>query len=170
MKPEDAVHIARLRHAKGATTLVTLRDAALYSDLPYETLRTWLRARKITRYGAPPDGDGRVRRVDLGQVIAYRDMSNKLRPPGSPITYRSLAAMRGVASGWQFDQIAADLGLTDRSVQYAVQSAIRRIGARSRAHAVALLVLWGVIGPADIDDPLDPEEPGSDLESNAGRR
>lgn len=167
MKPEEAVHIARLRHAKGATTLVTLRDAALYAGLPYETLRTWARAGKIARYGAPPEGDGRARRVDLGQVIAYRDMSSTLRPPGSPITYRALAVMRGVASGKTFVQIGEELGVRTQVVEYAAHSAVRRIGARSRGHAIALLVLWGVIGSADIDDPTDPEEPGPGTRNGA---
>ncbi len=64
-------------------------------------------------------------------------------PPATPITERQRECMRWVAAGRQDSEIAELLGLSISTVHYHVEVVKKRLDTRSRAQAVARLVLSG---------------------------
>ena len=60
---------------------------------------------------------------------------------------RELSVLTGVAAGKTSATVAAELGLSVRTVEKYKQQIVERLGARSQAHAVALALQTGIIGP-----------------------
>lgn len=60
--------------------------------------------------------------------------------PGSfpRLTERERQCVAGVAAGLHHEEIAARLGITDKTVEKLMASARRHLGANSREHAVAI--------------------------------
>lgn len=63
-----------------------------------------------------------------------------------------LAALRLAANGLTARQIASRLGTTETAIHLRLNSAARSLGARSRAHLVALALTRGLLTPGDIHD------------------
>jgi DNA-binding CsgD family transcriptional regulator len=67
------------------------------------------------------------------------------------LTNRELEVLELVAQGYSTREIARKLWVTDETVKTHVRRVLRRLGARTRAHAVAIAFgegLWEVPGPA----------------------
>lgn len=138
--PDNATHLARVRRAKGGETWLPIPDVAMYAFLPANTLYHWARMGRIKRSNA---------HVDLGEVLEVRDKSTA-RVLDLPITYRALAYLRLVACGLTSAEIAKQCGVSRDSVDSAVKHAVRVMGARSRTHAVALLMASGHISGPEV--------------------
>jgi DNA-binding NarL/FixJ family response regulator len=71
-----------------------------------------------------------------------------LPPPrlGAPLSARELDVLDGIARGWTYVQIAAELGLTAATVATHARWLMAKLGARDRAHAVALGFRAGILG------------------------
>ncbi|MFE5369218.1 hypothetical protein [Streptomyces mirabilis] len=138
--PEEAVRLARARRAKGGATWLPLPDAAMYARIPVNTVYQWANLRRVSRQNG---------HVDLGEVLEVRDASS-VRVPGLPLTYRVLAYFRLLANGLQANEIAEQYGVGKYAVHNAIHYGAHALGARSRTHAVALLVARGVISAQEV--------------------
>jgi putative nucleotidyltransferase with HDIG domain len=70
-----------------------------------------------------------LQRSALGRAVAVGP---------SPLTEMQEKALRGLADGKRYKQIAADLGLAESTVRSHVHNLYRRLGVADRAHAVLL--------------------------------
>jgi DNA-binding NarL/FixJ family response regulator len=80
-----------------------------------------------------------TRVVERFAVLAQRE--------GDPdaLTARERAILRCMAQGQPYKQIAAQLGITPKTVQYHVSHILRKLGARSRGEAVAVATERGLL-------------------------
>lgn len=74
------------------------------------------------------------------------------RVPGT-LTERERQVMARVSFGWSMTEIADDLGCAPSTVQKHIENAMRALRARTRAHAVGILLRTGMVGYA-IEDRL----------------
>jgi LuxR family quorum sensing-dependent transcriptional regulator len=67
-------------------------------------------------------------------------------PLGVPrLTPREIECLQGIASGQSDSDISDRLSISDTTVRFHLQSAKRKFGVRTRAHAVALAILAGYV-------------------------
>jgi DNA-binding CsgD family transcriptional regulator len=64
---------------------------------------------------------------------------------GLPLVEREIQVLRGIAEGGSYAEIAADLVLAHATVKNYAASAIKKLGARSQAHAVHLAHQAGIL-------------------------
>jgi DNA-binding CsgD family transcriptional regulator len=69
------------------------------------------------------------------------------------LTLRQREALALAANGNTNDQIGRALGVTRTTIDRRLAAAYQNLGARDRAHAVALALLGGDLTPADIQTP-----------------
>ncbi|MBF0189080.1 MAG: helix-turn-helix transcriptional regulator [Magnetococcales bacterium] len=62
------------------------------------------------------------------------------------LTNRERQCLELLAIGLRGKEIAVRLGIADRTVEHHVRLAKKRLGAKSREHAVALAIQHGLIG------------------------
>lgn len=141
--PDSATHLARVRRARGGETWIPIPDAAMYAFLPANTIYHWIKVGRIRRNNG---------HVDLGELLEVRDNSTA-RVLDLPITYRSLAYLRLVAAGHTSAEVAAERRVTRDAVDSGIKHAVRMLGARSRTHAVALLMASGHISGPEVGAP-----------------
>jgi DNA-binding NarL/FixJ family response regulator len=79
----------------------------------------------------------------IGATLA-RQVANPRRG-GGLLTARELAVLRLVAAGQSNQQIAASLGITERTVKFHVTAIFNKLGADNRAQAVALAGRRGLL-------------------------
>jgi DNA-binding CsgD family transcriptional regulator len=84
--------------------------------------------------------------------VFHRMVRDVLRPPAaeegrSGLSRRELAAIRCAARGLTAKQTARELGIAENSVRVFIQSAKRRLRARTKAEAVAIALGSGMVGP-----------------------
>lgn len=79
---------------------------------------------------------------DAGETVAIELVPNEGRLSLSATERRVLALS---ASGLRDAEIANELGRTEHQIKYAVRNAMTRLGAVTRAHAVALAISHGYI-------------------------
>ena len=91
--------------------------------------------------------DGQLDRTAVDAVLAAVDQL-ALPPPTWPagLTDREVDVLRAVATGAGDKQIAADLGITAKTVAHHVQHVYDKIGVRSRAGATLFAVEHGLAG------------------------
>jgi len=65
--------------------------------------------------------------------VSYR------RPFAATLTDRELQILRAVATGDPYKVTAADLGRSEKTIKYLWAEILRKLGAVSRTHAVALM-------------------------------
>ncbi|MFJ6729422.1 helix-turn-helix transcriptional regulator [Streptomyces sp. NPDC091281] len=70
---------------------------------------------------------------------------------GQPLTSGQIAALRLAADGYTSRQIAARLSTTEQGIHQRLKDATRRLGARSRTHAVILALQQGAIHLNELD-------------------
>lgn len=89
--------------------------------------------------------------VDSGPGHAARYLASETRPGGTStkLTNREREVLRGIAAGQSNIEIGRDLGLTEYTVKTYVRNLLRKIGARNRAHVVALAGEAGLLGAGD---------------------
>lgn len=138
--PDNAVHLARARRAKGGETWLPVSTAALYADLAANTLYHWADRGRIRRKGGC---------VDLGEVLAVRDRSRS-RVPDAPLSFQTLSYVRCAANGWTSQRIADEYQVSRQAVHDAISTAMRAMGATNRPHLVALLMARGLIFPEEV--------------------
>lgn len=63
----------------------------------------------------------------------------------SRLTRRQIDVLSRVARGVPDKRIARDLGISERCVRFHVHHSLGRVGAQSRAHAVAIAIEAGLI-------------------------
>lgn len=68
------------------------------------------------------------------------------------LTQGQLAALRMAANGFTSRQIATRLGTTETGIHLRLNAAARSLGARSRAHLVALAMASGLLAATDISE------------------
>lgn len=88
--------------------------------------------------------------VGGGSHLASRVAATVLAEISAPrrrgvLSERERAVLRLVADGQSTKQIAHSLGITDRTVKFHVTSILNKLGADTRAHAVALAVQRGLL-------------------------
>lgn len=89
------------------------------------------------RGGRPPE---RADRLSLGDASAS---SPRLTP-------REVQIMQGVADGLVTEQVAMSLGITRKSVENHKQRIFAKLGVQSQAHAVAVSIDAGLLGPVNV--------------------
>jgi DNA-binding CsgD family transcriptional regulator len=83
----------------------------------------------------------------------FHRMVRDVLPPAAPaqvcygLSRRELAALRCAARGLTAKQTARELGIAENSVRVFIQSAKRRLRARTKAEAVAIALASGMVGP-----------------------
>lgn len=70
--------------------------------------------------------------------------------PGQPLTPRELQVVTAMANGHGNAQIADDLGLVVNTIKSHSSRIYRKLGARDRAHAVALAIATRQIAPRRV--------------------
>lgn len=65
--------------------------------------------------------------------------------PGAPLVEREIQVLKAIAEGGSYAEIAAGLVLAHASVKNYAHSAIKKLGARSQAHAVHLAWQAGIL-------------------------
>jgi DNA-binding CsgD family transcriptional regulator len=65
----------------------------------------------------------------------------------SKLTARQIECLQRIAAGETSAEIAAELGLSKRTVDHYVGSACDRLGVRTRAQAVAIAIHTNIISP-----------------------
>jgi DNA-binding CsgD family transcriptional regulator len=67
--------------------------------------------------------------------------------PGGPgaLSGRECEVLEQIAQGHSIDDISADLFLSPHTVRTHIKNILRKLGARTRAHAVAMAISDGVI-------------------------
>lgn len=71
-------------------------------------------------------------------------MSRRPHTVGQPLSNRELDVLERVEQGWTNERIAADLRLATSTVRRHVQAVLAKLGARNRAHAVAIAYRTGL--------------------------
>lgn len=64
------------------------------------------------------------------------------------LTPREVQVMQGIANGLATAQVAISLGITRKTVENHKQRIFAKLGVQSQAHAVAVAVDYGLLGPA----------------------
>lgn len=82
----------------------------------------------------------------IERVLAAPDLEGA---PSGVLTPRQAQILTLLAQGHSDQQIARVLDLKQRTVRFHIQSATRRLGARSRVHAVSLALQQGLILPGE---------------------
>lgn len=75
------------------------------------------------------------------------------------LTGRERELLAQVARGRSSEEVAEVLVLSVHTVKTHVKHIMRKLGANSRAHAVAIALTRGVIDPLDEHAPVDAHEP-----------
>ena len=109
-------------------------------DAPPETLVAAVRAASQGQSALPPSMTTRV--VARLNILARRE-----EDPDA-LTPRELAILEYMAQGLPYKQIAAQLHITAKTVQYHVTHILQKLHVRSRGEAVAAAVERGVLSPA----------------------
>ncbi|MEU9407515.1 response regulator transcription factor [Streptomyces sp. NPDC048281] len=71
--------------------------------------------------------------------------ASSLSPTSSKMSPRELAVLRLIAEGKQISEIATELSYSERTVKYVLYGAMKRLGVRSRPHAVSYAIRAGLI-------------------------
>ena len=90
------------------------------------------------------DGDGSMaalRPVDLG----LSDVQRRGRPRTSRLSGRERGVLEGLARGDSTEEVAAALHVSPHTVRTHVKNALRKLDAKTRAHAVAIALKEGAI-------------------------
>ena len=118
-----------------------LRDGASKETFEF-TLPSGRRVRADSS-GVANVGPGR----HLAILVPLRDPGPSARPPdlARPLSQREREVLRLLALGGDGPQIAAQLVLSPATVRTHVNNAMRKLGARTRAHAIALALRDGLV-------------------------
>jgi DNA-binding NarL/FixJ family response regulator len=81
----------------------------------------------------------------LQPLVAARLVARVARPAAPALTARELEVLRLVAQGRANKEIAAALGVTERTVKFHLSAIMGRLGAANRTEAVALAAQLGLI-------------------------
>ena len=76
--------------------------------------------------------------------VPYRTEGRRLIEP-SPLTSRELDAVRGLAHGKKYRQIAREMGISESTVRTHLQNAYRKLGVTDRAQVVLIATEYGWI-------------------------
>lgn len=69
---------------------------------------------------------------------------------GPRLTPREVQIMQGIANGLATAQVAMSLGITRKSVENHKQRIFAKLGVQSQAHAVAVSIDAGLLGPVNV--------------------
>ena len=72
-------------------------------------------------------------------------------PSGAPLSKREREILSRVARGQDGPEIASELVVSPATVRTHIGNAIRKLGARSRAHAVAIALRSGLLDDGQLD-------------------
>jgi DNA-binding NarL/FixJ family response regulator len=81
--------------------------------------------------------------VSLERARVRRELSAR----AERLSRRELAVLAGLARGEATEDIAAAMVLSPHTIRSHVKAAMRKLGARTRAHAVAIVLTSGSIDP-----------------------
>ncbi len=68
-----------------------------------------------------------------------------------PLTRRECQCLQELAHGERPQRIAATLGIAPITVDFHIRNARRKLGARTREHAIAIVVSQGLLGHVAAD-------------------
>lgn len=118
----------------------------------------------IDRLGAAVHGAVAVGRyVDPGLEVAVTPSSQGNRLGGKPLTRREFEVLQLIAEGRTAEQIGYRLGITTETVRTHVSHILKKLGARDRAHAVAVAYQMSLL-------PCEPAKDVDSTEASAGLR
>lgn len=81
-----------------------------------------------------------------------------LARPGRPLRKIEVEILRQLAAGAYDTEIARDLEISDRTYRRYITATMRKIGARTRPHAVAIALARHLITPPHAHNPPPPSE------------
>ena len=109
----------------------------------------------MPRPGATPEGYGEVRGHHADVVMLRREPGWARVAAGAaertPLTAREREVLAFVAGGLKGGEIAQRLVLSPETIKSHVQNAMTRLGAHTRAHAVAIALMTGQIDGLSLD-------------------
>lgn len=151
-RPDVVLFDAGLPQPPGEDLIAALRDENPDVRIVAFTLNDVAEANEAARAGARgcimPDMNGRdlvatIRRVHRGERAA-----SGVGGPGAVIdaalTERELDVLRNIASGARNTDVAVTLGIGSETVKGHVRNILEKLGARSRAQAVAIAIRRGL--------------------------
>lgn len=86
------------------------------------------------------------RPVPAGTALAYARAVNTAHPVVPEVTEREMELLRAVAAGGSYKQLATRWGITPAGAKAAGGRLLKRLGARSMAHAVDIAWRAGLLG------------------------
>jgi len=126
-KPDDDVLLSAAKHGVGAIASKNESfDGILRAILEVNGGRRWV----------GPALGGQLLRLSVGEHA-------KAEPSGVLLSRRERQVLALVAAGRSNHQIAGDLVVAVRTVKYHLSNALSKLGARNRAHAVAIAIKAG---------------------------
>jgi DNA-binding NarL/FixJ family response regulator len=99
-------------------------------------------------YGSPsiPPSRRVVRARQQGRIpCAMAFPTTARRPRPGTLSERECEVLEQIACGHSIDDISADLFLSPHTVRTHIKNILRKMGARTRAHAVAMAISEGLI-------------------------
>jgi len=147
------------RHSRGPDSSETSAGAAPLSPLAglLDTLDLLVAQARAYERALPPDNyPARAAVATLGELARQalaeaRDLASSLGPSPSaphPFSPRELQVLGLAASGLTNKEIAYRLGISERTIQFHMNSIFNKTGTQSRTEAVALALRNGWIAPA----------------------
>ena len=113
-----------------------------------EAVQSGVRA-LLPRDASPAEIEAAVRAAAAGlMALRPEDLSSSTRPVsdnGAALTPREIEVLRMIAEGLPNKTIAWNLGISEHTVKFHVASILSRLGAASRAEAVAIGIRRGLI-------------------------
>ncbi|CAA9524155.1 MAG: Two-component transcriptional response regulator, LuxR family [uncultured Solirubrobacteraceae bacterium] len=81
----------------------------------------------------------------MGEIATDREGQQRFDRETNPLSAREWEILERVSHGQDGPEIAADLVVSPATVRTHIGNAIRKLGARSRAHAVAIALRQGLL-------------------------
>ncbi|WP_171117848.1 helix-turn-helix transcriptional regulator [Streptomyces sp. Z423-1] len=86
-------------------------------------------------------------------TAVHRATVRRPAQPRAAVTSRQLQILALAASGYTAAQTAARLGIQPSTVHERLHRVYRKLGARDRAHAVAIALVTGLLDPVSVELP-----------------
>jgi NarL family two-component system response regulator YdfI len=158
---EDASdHVEHGRHNVSFGDLAREVAVVLLADRPEQTefaeaFRSGIRA-VLPRDISPEQLQAALRAVSAGLVVAHpsgigvvaaipASAASDVSPLAEPLTRREREVLQMLAGGWANKEIAARLSISDHTAKFHVASILGKLGAATRAEAVAIGIRRGLV-------------------------
>jgi DNA-binding NarL/FixJ family response regulator len=91
-----------------------------------------------------------IREGRIPCVMTFPSTATSRRPRSGALSERECEVLEQIARGHSIEDISGDLFLSPHTVRTHIKNILRKMGARTRAHAVAMAISEGLIDRARV--------------------